>query len=1859
MSGPEWIRRRCSAVALVAAAAVLAPVPSAATAAPGDVDPGWNGGTALTRYRPSGVPDASLTGVLIDGQGRVVGTGFSQGSQTDGLLARLKPDGTPDETFDGDGYATVQYDTSGTPVTTGRGVLRDPNGRLGGGWATTAQHSARIARYAENGALDPTYGTAGLASVSAFQGEDLDGPFANALRNVLPTANGSTLAVIDGGRAGSGPFFWQNRAWVARLDPNGDPDPGYGTGGRASNGAQAPNAGRGVGIASGVADPAGRVLVVGNTVIGGNSSTGKEAAIVYRFTASGQVDTTFGGGDGKVEFQAGLGSSPYSYGSSVAVAPDGSVYVGGSASTGVPADEATAFVAKLSPAGVLDATFGARQVPAVSAGASWTGLRGVTVLVQGDGKPVLVGSGTSGGSAPPSPFVARYDQFGNPDTTFKGDGVATFALSYGAKPLAAALTKYGKDVVIVGTSYDSGTQAFATRVNLRDPSEIHVPVNATPPTLAGSPVPGSTLTCQPGTWQNSPTTVDVVWERAPRATASPDDPAWAPVAGTTATTYVVQPADLGSRLRCREVATNGDGSDTAPSGSKRVDAGGPLNSVRPSYVGVPVVGEKLTCAPGTWTGGPDLTYRWVRDGGEISGATSSTYTVAGGDRGRQLRCRVYAANDVGGNVADSDPQLAVGAPPANTARPVTVLTRTGPKATDITLSCSPGRWDEDYGNHDYAWQREGADIAGATGGTYRVTLDDLGQNLACVEFSTNPAGRSEGAAGSPVLVPLPATGERGQIFQAGGANSLDPVNMIALSGGFLRAAQGLALQRRADATARQRQACNSGIGRAAQPPSFGGVAKTYTGVVIGGQSLCGVLRNAPADQIVQTNQGTFWRGGTCRLPDSFATFATRNAPYCPGLDITIQPLDPTAPSSALAELEQATLAPLRPLKVLWDVNRDGRTDATCGADAPILRSLYERGHYDVRAVVISADSEQTGLYSIADLPLDVFSQNASQRGSLRKAQVFACRTQLQPPATRAQPCVREATIGRAHVLGNLCPINERQIPESELTTLPPSVQEVLRQQSINRGLRRAPPRDPGGLGSIRTVAPGAPAFDVTAQLSALSTLGSGGKFKVATSWAGNLRNLSGFVSDKASFALDQIYQAQGTATVNGISVVPGKDASVVLVPSDAGEAIKDIKKMTIASSQAQTLLGGLPIGNPEKLSTDLLDRVDVPAPPLKGANLDALADALKKKLDLGPFNLAGDAKVRLADDGSAFIDAYAELPSLSAGPGARPIRTAVTVHGTREGKVTLEGIHITAPQAYLGALKIRDLALDWDGSGLSVVGKLLFPPIDQGISINRFRIDGDGNFKELDVDYLAGAGQGINVGPGVFLVKLGGGLSLDPDEIRGRAGFSVGPSTGGGCPTAGIDADFNVHWSPAPWFVDAKGTVRLVCIDVGDATFHADQTGLIDLASKVKLDIGPIYAEGGVHGTMRLPRWQLDIRGEGGIRHVLNAEVRGLVSNLGLAACGRMEVFPETPVNDAVYIAAGAGVHFSGGRPPFTYAELLANIDGFAGCDLTGWSPFGRGRAVIGSRATAHGAAAAGSSFTIAKPAPAAVPLQLVGAGGAPRVRLRTPSGKVIDASGVGEDFTRSADVSGLRDEAHSRTVLFVRGEAGTWAVEPAEGSPAIVDIRRSSVLPAPKVTAKVSGRGADRKLTYRVTRIAGQEVRFVEQSRGGLRDIALVRNGGSGSKRFVTSEGKGTKRTVVAEISQGGLPRDRITVARFSAPPPTAGTPKVRTRRSGSRLTVTWSAARHAARYEVTIETGTGRRLSLTPAGRRRSVRVGGFKRGEGASVRVVALTEAGRRGRPGTARAKGTLRYRTVKAKKRKLVVPQHRKPAKKQRS
>jgi hypothetical protein len=123
-----------------------------------------------------------------------------------------------------------------------------------------------------------------------------------------------------------------------------------------------------------------------------------------------------------------------------------------------------------------------------------------------------------------------------------------------------------------------------------------------------------------------------------------------------------------------------------------------------------------------------------------------------------------------------------------------------------------------------------------------------------------------------------------------------------------------------------------------------------------------------------------------------------------------------------------------------------------------------------------------------------------------------------------------------------------------------------------------------------------------------------------------------------------------------------------------------------------------------------------------------------------------------------------------------------------------------------------------------------------------------------------------------------------------------------------------------------------------------------------------------------------------------------------------------------------------------------------------------------------------------------------------------------------------------------------------------------------------------------------------------------------------------------------VAEVIQDGLPRVTFDVATFSAPSPRVARPaSVRVRRRGGGALVTWGAAQFASTYEVTVKTGDGRRLLLTPAGKARQVTVPGVARGEGLQIGVVGVSTTGKRGPAGRARLSGSLQVGGAKKPKK----------------
>jgi hemolysin type calcium-binding protein len=192
-----------------------------------------------------------------------------------------------------------------------------------------------------------------------------------------------------------------------------------------------------------------------------------------------------------------------------------------------------------------------------------------------------------------------------------------------------------------------------------------LPVNTSPPAVAGEAREGATLTATPGTWTGLPQpTLSYRWERC-----AADGSACATIAGATLPSYRIGADDIDLVVRAVLVGTNIVQAVAAPSPASAIVLAAPPNNVtRPVIAGHPHVGATLTAAAGEWISSRPVTYsyRWLRcsaDGvtcSEIARATAKTYAVRNADSKRRIAVVVGAANSGGVNEATSTHSARVG-----------------------------------------------------------------------------------------------------------------------------------------------------------------------------------------------------------------------------------------------------------------------------------------------------------------------------------------------------------------------------------------------------------------------------------------------------------------------------------------------------------------------------------------------------------------------------------------------------------------------------------------------------------------------------------------------------------------------------------------------------------------------------------------------------------------------------------------------------------------------------------------------------------------------------------------------------------------------------------------------------------------------------------------------------------------------------------------------------------------------------------------------------------------------------------------------------------------------------------------------
>ncbi|TFC21556.1 cell wall-binding repeat-containing protein [Cryobacterium sp. MDB2-10] len=180
-----------------------------------------------------------------------------------------------------------------------------------------------------------------------------------------------------------------------------------------------------------------------------------------------------------------------------------------------------------------------------------------------------------------------------------------------------------------------------------------------------------------------------------------------------------------------------------------VGAPGILVPATPTVTGSASVGSTLTAVPGAWSPATAaFAHQWLRDGADIPGATSATYTPVAADLGTALSVRVTGS---------APGYLPVSA--AATSVPTAVVvagtlvvgtpTITGTAAVGALLTAIPGTWAPAGVNFAYQWLANGTPIAGATAAGYTPVAADAGTTLTVRVTGTAPGYQPASAVSAP------------------------------------------------------------------------------------------------------------------------------------------------------------------------------------------------------------------------------------------------------------------------------------------------------------------------------------------------------------------------------------------------------------------------------------------------------------------------------------------------------------------------------------------------------------------------------------------------------------------------------------------------------------------------------------------------------------------------------------------------------------------------------------------------------------------------------------------------------------------------------------------------------------------------------------------------------------------------------------------------------------------------------------------------------------------------------------------------------------------------------------------------------
>jgi uncharacterized delta-60 repeat protein len=402
--------------------------PASAPAAPGDLDPTFDGdGKRILRFGGSDVGHA----VAIQPDGKIVLAGDSvlEAGESQIAVARLNPDGSDDESFGVGGRSLIPFGDTARA----RAVALQSDGKIVVVGQTTmssdnAGADMAIVRLNSNGTPDGSFGAAGKFFVG-YEGVE-------RAADVVIEPDGSIVVVGDTTGTGGLDFL------VVRINSTGIFDPA------AGDFATPVNFG---GIDDGreaLLQADGSIIAVGATTATDDGSSEDFAAT--RLLPTGEIDPDFGASG-----VSNTGFGAREIGAAAALQADGRIVIAGFNEAGGNLNFA---LTRLAPGGGVDSSFG-------SAGLATVDLLGVDIAqstaIQPDGKILAAGYARTNESSPADFGVARLNANGAPDASFGAGGASSFDFGGEDVGLDMALQADGR-IVVAGAS--SGSFAVARLV---------------------------------------------------------------------------------------------------------------------------------------------------------------------------------------------------------------------------------------------------------------------------------------------------------------------------------------------------------------------------------------------------------------------------------------------------------------------------------------------------------------------------------------------------------------------------------------------------------------------------------------------------------------------------------------------------------------------------------------------------------------------------------------------------------------------------------------------------------------------------------------------------------------------------------------------------------------------------------------------------------------------------------------------------------------------------------------------------------------------------------------------------------------------------------------------------------------------------------------------------------------------------------------------------------------------------------------------------------------------------------------------------------------------------------------------------